>query len=31
MIFLGLIFLSTSLIYLKAYIEESRKHKKRKK
>ena len=31
MIFLGLIFLGTSLIYLKAYIEESRKHKKRKK
>ena len=29
MILLGLIFLSTSLIYLKAYLEESRKHKKK--
>ena len=29
MILLGLIFLTTSLIYLKAYLEESRKHKKK--
>lgn len=29
MILLGLIFLSTSLIYLKAYLEESRKHRKK--
>jgi hypothetical protein len=29
MILLGLIFISTSLIYLKAYLEEARKHKKK--